>query len=223
MHATTPSDGPTAKRTAHQSVYEDLRAQILFGELAPGQAVTIQGLTQHSGAGITPVREAIRRLISDGALNMLGNRRVIVPHMTLDDLEQLDFMRKSIEPELARRVVRHLNDELISQLADTDQALNKAISQGDIRNYLIQNYTFHKILYSAARAPILLATVDRMWLRFGPSLRVVCGRHGTLNLPDKHADLLEALRARDAEAAAQAMYEDVEQGTEQIRNALQTA
>ena len=222
-HATAPSDSPTAKRTAHQSVYEDLRAQILFGELAPGQAVTIQGLTQQSGAGITPVREAIRRLISDGALNMLGNRRVIVPHMTLDDLEQLDFMRKSIEPELTRRVVRHLNDALISQLADTDQALNTAISQGDIRSYLIQNYTFHKILYTAARAPILLATVDRMWLRFGPSLRVVCGRHGTLNLPDKHADLLEALRARDAKAAAQAMYEDVEQGTEQIRNALETA
>ena len=68
--------------------------------------------------------------------------------------------------------------------------------------------------------PIIAATVDRLWLRFGPSLRVVCGRFGTLNLPDKHADLLTALENGDIAAAAQAMAGDVEQGTLQVRAAL---
>ena len=66
----------------------------------------------------------------------------------------------------------------------------------------------------------MTATVDRLWLRFGPSLRVVCGRFGTKNLPDMHKDLLEALADRDAEAAAIAMVGDVEQGMRQIEAAL---
>lgn len=212
-----------AKRPAHQSVYEQLRDRILFGELAPGQAVTIQGLAEEMGAGMTPVREAIRRLISNGALNMMGNRRVIVPAMTEKDIEQVDFMRKSIEPNLAGRAIPFVDEALLDTLATFDDALNTAIERGDIKAYLMQNYRFHDALYAAADAPILKATVDRLWLRFGPSLRVVCGRYGTLNLPDKHADLLDALATRNRAAAEKAIAEDVEQGMSQIREALMTA
>jgi DNA-binding GntR family transcriptional regulator len=55
---------------------------------------------------------------------------------------------------------------------------------------------------------------------FGPSLRVVCGRFGTSNLPDKHADLLAAFREGDAERAGLAMTEDVLQGMLQIQASL---
>lgn len=211
-----------SKRPVHQSVYEDLRDQVLYGDLAPGQAVTIQGLVDVSGAGVTPVREAIRRLIANGALKMMGNRRVAVPTMAESDIEQLEFMRKSIEPHLAGLAFERAGQSLIPVLAKQDRALNEAISQGDTKSYLLRNYQFHSILNEAACAPILKATVDRLWLRFGPSLRVVCGRHGTLNLPDKHADLIAAFAAGDKSAVEKAMCEDVEQGMTQIREALLT-
>ena len=217
--APRPREGDT-KRPAHQSVYENLRDQLMFGDLAPGQAVTFQGLVEELDAGMTPVREALRRLIANGALHMMGNRRVTVPAMTAEDVEQLEFMRKAIEPNLAGRAVIHMNERLLSELKERDDALNAAISKGDIKGYLLQNYRFHSHLNEAARAPILKATVDRLWLRFGPSLRVVCGRYGTLNLPDKHADLLVALSARNKMAAEQAMAEDVAQGMAQIRETL---
>lgn len=213
-------DAQQGKRTAHQVVYETLRDRVLFGELAPGQAVTIQGLTEELDAGMTPVREAIRRLISEGALEMMGNRRVIVTSLTLDDVEQLHFIRQTLEPDLTERATKNVDETLLSQLNEVDDALNKAIVRGDIPAYLMHNYRFHAILYAAAQAPILAETVDRMWLRFGPSLRVVCGRYGTLNLPDKHADLLNALARADGKAAARAMMEDVQQGMVQIREAL---
>ncbi|MCV3269910.1 GntR family transcriptional regulator [Roseobacter sinensis] len=222
-NSAAPAETRPAKRPAHQNVYEELRARILFGDLAPGQAVTIQGLVESLEAGMTPVREAIRRLISDGALSMQGNRRVIVPVLTEDCVEQLDFMRQSLEPELARRATSHIDGDGLSDLKLRDDALNSAIEQGDIRGYLTQNHGFHAALYRIARAPILSATVDRLWLRFAPSLRVVCGRYGTLNLPDKHADLIRALAARDPEAAALAMAEDVHQGMLQIRASLEDA
>ncbi|MDW3223557.1 MAG: GntR family transcriptional regulator [Paracoccaceae bacterium] len=208
------------KLPAHQHVYEQLRTRILFGDLAPGQAVTIQGLVDDLSAGMTPVREAIRRLTSDGALRMMGNRRVIVPVLTAHCIEQLDFMRQSLEPQLARLATAHVKGSVLSALRAEDDALNQAISRGDISGYLTRNYRFHKTLYEAAEAPILSATVDRLWLRFAPSLRVVCGRYGTLNLPDKHADVLSALSEGNADMAARAMAEDVHQGMRQIRDAL---
>jgi DNA-binding GntR family transcriptional regulator len=208
------------KRPAHQSVHDELRDQILFGELAPGQPVTIQGIAEALGAGMTPVREAIRRLTSAGALSMMGNRRVTVPELTESGIEELDFMRKKLEPELTIRASANITPEGLDALRSEDDALNQAIDRGDIGAYLTHNYRFHARIYSLAQAPIMAATVDRLWLRFGPSLRVVCGRYGTKNLPDKHADLLAALVEGDPQAAANAMLEDIDQGMSQIREAL---
>lgn len=70
------------KMPEHQAVYEALRDGILLGRFAPGQPMTIQGLAEQFGVGMTPIREAIRRLTSESALETLGNRRVIVPILT---------------------------------------------------------------------------------------------------------------------------------------------
>ncbi len=210
----------TGKVPAHQAVYEKLRVMILFGDLAPGQAVTIQGLTEQLAAGMTPVREALRRLIAEGALTHKDNRRVSVPILSKEGANELGFMRKAIEPELTRRAAMRMTDDILASLSACDNDLNTAIAQGDVGGYLTHNYRFHATIYAAAQAPIMTATVDRLWLRFGPSLRVVCGRFGTSNLPDKHKDLLEALRRGDIEASASAMAEDIEQGIHQIEVAL---
>lgn len=216
-----PSDASaTPKVPIHQHVYERLRNMILFGDLAPGQGVTIQGLTAALDAGMTPVREALRRLISEGALNHLGNRRVTVPELTHAGLEELGFMRETLEPELTRRAALRMTDDWLEALKSCDEALNQAIDRGDVGGYLTQNYRFHAMIYDLAEAPIMAATVDRLWLRFGPSLRVVCGRYGTSNLPDKHVELLAAFAARDAALAGKVMADDVAQGMTQIRAAL---
>lgn len=210
----------TPQTPVHERVYQQLRTQILFGELAPGQAITIQGLTNSLNAGMTPVREAIRRLISDGALTFQGNRRVSVPVLTAQDANELYFARKSIESELTRRAALHIKPVELTELTRIDDALDAAISAGDIAGYLSRNYQFHTTLYSYANAPILAELVERLWLRFGPSLRVVCGRMGTQNLPDWHKDILTALRSNDPAEAARAMNRDIEQGIEQVTAVL---
>ena len=209
------------KTPAHQHTYELLRARILFGDFAPGQPVTIQGLAETLGAGMTPIREALRRLIAEGALTHQGNRRVSVPVLTPEGVDELGFMRETLEPELTRRATPRMTADLQSALKAVDAALNDAIARGDVGGYLTHNHAFHALIYECAGAPIITATVNRMWLRFGPSLRVVCGRFGTSNLPDKHADLLDAFARRDATAAAEAMAEDVAQGMRQIRAAFE--
>ncbi|MDX1742775.1 MAG: GntR family transcriptional regulator [Ruegeria sp.] len=211
------------KRPAHEQVYQTLKAQIMFGELVPGQPVTIQGLTESLGVGMTPVREAIRRLISDGALVFQGNRRVSVPLLSAGDVEQMIFARISIESELSRRAATNMNSADIDDLERIDQRLDGTITDGDVSGYLHLNHTFHETLYSYADAPILGDLAERLWLRFGPSLRVVCGRFGTQSLPDRHKDIIESLRARNADGVARATAQDIEQGMELMADALTDA
>lgn len=200
------------KRPAHEQVYQTLKSQILFGDMVPGQPVTIQGLTDSLGVGMTPVREAIRRLISDGALIFQGNRRVSVPVLTTDDIEQMIFARISIETELSRRSTHRISTAEIDDLEQIDKRLDHMIADGDVGGYLRLNHAFHQALYAYAEAPILVDMAERLWLRFGPSLRIVCGRFGTQSLPDRHKDIIAALRERDAEKAATATAQDIEQG-----------
>ena len=81
------------KTPEHQAVYATLREMILLGQFAPGQRMVVKGLTEQLNAGVTPVREAIRRLTSEGALETLDNRRVIVPILTQEQLNDIYFMR----------------------------------------------------------------------------------------------------------------------------------
>ncbi len=203
----------------HEVTYQQIRDMILFGDLAPGQAVTIQGLASLMAAGVTPVREAIRRLTAEGALEFLGNRRVCVPELTRSQHEELEFARLNIEPELARISIKHMNNKDIEELIEIDKSLNETIYNGDVHGYLLQNHRFHFALYNHSNARILLDIANMLWLRVGPSLRVVCGRVGTYNLPDRHEQALDAMRGGDADGVANAIREDIRQGMDQIRQA----
>ena len=204
----------------HEVVYRNLRDLILFGEMAPGQAVTIQGLADTMGAGVTPVREAIRRLIAEGALDFQGNRRVCVPLLTPSHIDELIFMRKELDAELARLAAARCTVGDIDELEQIDLALDRAIERGDVRAYLELNHQFHTVIYGLADAPIMAEIAQGLWLRFGPSLRVVCGRVGTQNVPDRHKDAIAAMRRGDGEAVAIAIHADVVQGMEVVRQSL---
>ena len=211
------------KVPSHEVTYARLRDMILYGHLAPGQPVTIQGLIHDLGAGMTPVREAIRRLTAEGALLPQGNRRVAVPPMTLATLDQVAFARLTIEPRLAELAASHVTAKLVAELEAADAAVNDAIQAGNIPAYLAANHAFHFTLYEASQAPVLLDIVRSLWLRAGPSLRAVIGRFGRSALPDRHSEGLLAIAQGDAAALSKAIERDIQQGVDHVRQALTEA
>lgn len=209
-----------AKLPDHEAIYRRIRDMILFGEFAPGEAVTILGLTGAIGAGMTPVRESIRRLTAEGALESLGNRRVCVPHVTAGTLEQIRHARLAIEPHLAGLAANRISPTTLVDLRDLDGRVDAAIERGNVAGYLENNYRFHFRIYDAAQAPVLTRIALSLWLQIGPALRIVCGLYGTSNLPDLHHAALDALRDGDADAAARAIREDIAQGMDLVRQSL---
>lgn len=205
------------KRPEHENIYLRVKDMILFGEFVPGQPLTIHGLAERIGTGVTPAREAIRRLSAEGALVTLENRRIVIPAITEHRLKQIELVRLTVEPELAKIAAMRCKTADIEALERLDELVDEAIQVGDIRGYLQANHQFHFHLYDLAEARILRRIAETLWLRIGPSLRVVCGRYGTANLTDQHQEATRALRAGDPVKASQAIAEDIRQGIAFVR------
>lgn len=207
----------------HEVTYRKARDLILFGELLPGEAVTIQGIVDRLGTGITPAREAIRRLTAEGALRASDNRRLMVPELTMEQLQELTYARTGIEPQIARLAAVGMEPADIDALEAIDARVNAALEAGDIRSYLRHNHTFHWTLYAHSEAEILMATAASHWLRAGPSLRVMVKQAQSETLPDMHEVAIEALRDGDYEAVGEAIHNDILQGHSHIAEGLDAA
>jgi len=213
----------TAPLPDHEVTYRKVRDLILFGDLAPGAAVTIQGIVDRLDTGITPAREAIRRLTAEGALRASDNRRVMVPELTMEQLQELTYARTGIEPQIARLAAVGMEVADIDTLEQIDAQVNAALASGNIGDYLRYNHVFHWTLYAHSEAEILMATAAAHWLRVGPSLRGIVKRDKSTPLPDMHEVAIAALRDGDYEAVGEAIHNDILQGHANIAQGLDTA
>jgi DNA-binding GntR family transcriptional regulator len=198
--------------TTHESVYRSLRDRILCGGFQPGEAVTLRGIADELGVSPMPIREAVRRLIAERALEMRDNRRVVVPPMTRTKFTQILFARKALEPELAALALPRLNSKAINKIETIDDGLGKAVATGDPQGYMRGNYNFHFYIYERAAADMLVGLVASVWLQFGPFMRMAYGRVGTTDLEDFHEIAIAAMKAGNEAALRQAIADDIEQG-----------
>ena len=206
-------DGADAKPlTAHERIYQALRERLLFGGFLPGRAVTLRGLADHLEVSPMPVRDAVRRLTAEGALESHGNRRVSIPDMTDKKYREINLTRSLLEPELAIMALPNVQETDIQRLIDIDDRIDVCLENGDVEGYMRGNYAFHFALYDMAQSDVIAKLVDSVWMQFGPFMRLVYGRHGTANLVDQHKQAIEALQNRDSLALRTAISEDVRQG-----------
>ena len=198
--------------TTHESVYRRLRDRILCGGFQPGEAVTLRGIADELGVSPMPIREAVRRLIAERALEMRDNRRVVVPPMSRTKFTQILFARKALEPELAVLALPRLTSKIIGKIEAIDNGLGRAVAAGDPQGYMRGNYLFHFTIYERAGSEMLLGMLASVWLQFGPFMRMAYGRVGTSDLEDFHELAIAAMKAGDEAALRQAIADDIEQG-----------
>jgi DNA-binding GntR family transcriptional regulator len=217
---------PLSDSTAvHDQVYSKLRDALITGRIAPGRGVSLRSLASELGVSPMPVRDAVRRLVAERALEINpANKRLFVPSLTAARLDQLAQARGWIEPELAARAAMLSDPALVLALQGIDDDLNDALRVGDVDRYMTANHAFHFTLYERSGADVLLNIAGALWLQIGPFMRVVFGRLGTVSLPaDYHVEAIGALRARDPDAARRAIAADLNEGLEAMRAAVEAA
>lgn len=208
-----PADPPPGSATAaHERLYRSLRVQIMHGELMPGEALTLRGLGKAYGVSMTPAREALRRLVAEGALTLSASGRVATPELSNERIEELAMLRALIEPELASRALPRAHMALIERLQTINMANAEAVVKQDAVGYIRTNLEFHRTLYLRAQAPAMLAIVETVWLQLGPTMRALYGRLRRSEAPPHHRIILAALKAGDEPGLRLAVRTDVTQG-----------
>ncbi|MXU64520.1 GntR family transcriptional regulator [Oceanomicrobium pacificus] len=203
---------PDPQIPAHERVYRALRARIMHGELAPAQAMTLRGIAGEFDVSMTPAREALRRLVAEGALTVSASGRVATPQLAPERIEELAALRALLEPELASRALPRAHIALIDRMQAINATIGQMITNGDATGYIRSNLEFHRALYLRAQAPAMLALVETVWLQMGPPMRALYARTSTPQAPANHRKIIGALRAGDEPGLRLAIRMDVTNG-----------
>ena len=203
---------------AHDRVYRALRTRIMHGEIAPGEALTLRGIGKMFDVSMTPAREAVRRLVAEGALSLSSSGRVSTPELSNERIEELATLRSLLEPELASRALPRAHFALIDRLEAINHGVSQAIARQDATAYIRMNLEFHRTLYLRAQAPAMLAVTETVWLQLGPTMHALYGRLRRTEPPYHHKLILAALKAGDEPGLRLAVRTDSTQGLRLLKN-----
>lgn len=201
--------------------YDRLRQSIVGGQFEPGAKLTVRSVAEALGVSTTPARDAINRLIVDGALVNRGPRTVIVPEMTIEGLNEVTKIRLELEGLAAFESASHCSDVDISFLEETQGKLNEALDQRRYRDVLDMNKAFHFRIYALALMPRLLAIIESLWVRIGPSFNrlypeFAISKRGVAN----HQWAIRGLQDRDGQTVKAAMQNDIRDGHRRLTSMI---
>lgn len=211
----------TASRIAplalYQEVAERLRQRIFSHELPPGTWVDEQALAEHYGISRTPLREALKVLASEGLVTLKPRRGCYVTEISERDLDEVFKVMAMLEGECARTSAARASETDLAELKSIHADLEKAAAANDIDGFFEANQAFHQALQRIA---------DNRWLMHViEDLRKVIklSRHHSLFSEGRleqslaeHRAILDALTARDQDAAERRMREHIRSGREAL-------
>lgn len=161
---------------------------------------------------MTPAREAVRRLVAEGALKMSASGRVSTPELSSERVEELAALRALLEPELASRALPRAHFALIERMQSINSVIEETIVKHDAVGYVRSNLEFHRTLYLRAQAPAMLGLIETVWLQSGPTMRALYERLQRRTATENHKKIIAALRAGDDPGLRLAVRIDATQG-----------
>lgn len=196
--------------TLAEQVYEQLRRSLMTGALRSGERMTIRALAALTGVSATPVREALSRLVAEGALAFSPNRTVHVPILTPEQASEIYEIRILLEGMLAERAAEQFSEGMIPILTRIAERHSSALDAEDYATSVQMVFEFKFTIYRAAQLPITLKMVEGLWLRTAPHIHLMYPRsRETRSGVRYHRDALSALRAADPAAVRMAMQRDL--------------
>jgi DNA-binding GntR family transcriptional regulator len=196
------------------SVTDWLRLTIVEGHFSPGDRLREEQLAETLNVSRGPVRDALRQLEREGLVGRRRNRGAVVASLSRADVEEVYSTRLAVEPVACSWSARNAgNDDFAAMQAVIDGYADPA-SVATPHQAADADLRFHDLIYEASGHRRL----RRVWQEIRPQVyifllaRDYTGRDGFPEIMvTRHAAMLEAMRARDAEAAQQIAVEHVEE------------
>jgi len=184
-----------------------LRGKILRGEITPGTALRQREVADMLGVSVTPVREALRRLESEGVVTYDPHCGATVVEVDFGPTEENFRVRATLESLAASMAAERVTDD---DLADLEALYDRMLAaRRDPATLSALNRDFHFRVYDIARSPLLRSLIGRLWRSFGVGPVLSDAHKHIKESMAQHARILEALRARDPVAAEEATREHI--------------
>ncbi|MFG3343409.1 GntR family transcriptional regulator [Glycomyces sp. NPDC048151] len=197
-----------AVSTKSEYAYQVLREQILSGALEPGQVLNQATLAPSLGVSTTPLREALRRLSTEGLVELGAHRDSRVAPLTAEEARDLLEMRRSLDPLAVSLAAERRTKEDIRAMREAAEGLQPLHYDPSVEQ-LIAHRRLHAAIYRASHNDLLIATLDALWDKADRYRRLGLEVPHTEDERDlkaaEHADLIDNIVAGDADGAAAVM------------------
>ncbi len=207
------------------TTYQRIKRDIIFGRLAPGSKLKLDGLKERYEASMSTLRETLNRLASEGFVAAQDQRGFFVTDVSRDDLIEIANLRVLLECHALRLSIANGDTDWEGNLVAAHHKLHlmeQKMMAGDEtqkEDWKRYDWEFHQALISACGSKNLLALHAVLFDKYLRYQMLVLTYRGD-DAVQEHRDMFEAALARDEEAAASALKKHVEKGLEHTLEAF---
>jgi len=209
----------TASTLASQA-YTKLRTELLAGSIEPGSKIRIRQICAHVGVGLSPMREALNRLASEGLVIQSDRRGFTAAPLDLDDLADLTLARSELNAAALRDAIAYGGTRWAEQAVLAHHRMAQAESGSPEWDAL--HRAFHASLLSACRSQRLLQYCAQLFDAADRYRLIARASGGGRDAAGEHAAILQALVERDANLAVALLRAHVEATALLVRRAMVT-
>lgn len=207
--------------TLYSQVYYWLRDQILNMEIPPGTRLKVEELAQELGVSNTPVREAIRQLTKDGLVETLPYRGSVVKRITPKEVIDIYDVRLVLEGLAVRLATENATPQDLEQIEEYVHQYERAFHTDDVVLGLEADFAFHDRIAQASGNQVLMEVLQGLDARIHTLRRIDRGKMRRQESLEDHRAICEALKARDAQKALEAMSQHITKGKQHALSLLE--
>ncbi len=205
---------PAARDSLAEKIYTRLRLALISGEHEPGKMLNIRKLAAESNTSPTPAREAVMQLVREGALELRMGHQPRVPMLSVSRYLSIREVRVPLERLAAELAAVHITPATLEPLKKAHADFIAAESEGRWKDALDANKRFHFAIYEASRNPVLVKTIENLWLLIGPfiTMQYPHVRRASMEV-HPHLLIIDALERRSPGEAGDQVVHDLREGS----------
>jgi DNA-binding GntR family transcriptional regulator len=212
---------PITRVTLHDEVLTRVRDMIIEGKLPPGTRINEVQIGAMLGVSRTPLREAIKTLVSEGLVDIIPAKGAVVRSFDARAIRDILEVIKALEQMAARLVCSQATDSELAALQTTHDQMMRLYRAGDRLAYFKLNQKIHSGLAQASGNPVLAQTHEQLQSRIKRIRFIGNEEPGRwAGAVAEHEEMMRALAARDGDALARVVGEHLDHTLERVRHAV---
>jgi len=189
------------KAGLYEEVYNYILEQIFHQKLAYGQRIPEEEISQYLGISRTPIREALRKLESDGLVEILPKRYAQIVTLTDEDVRNMGIVKLQLDFLTAQLAVFHGSNSDFQRLERINEEFAQAIKDKDIYNVLKKDMEFHRTYTAISGNELLMSFQSQIQLKIAlyQSVKLRETPHLMNNSTYDHRAVIESLYSRNTD------------------------